>query len=194
MIMRYLFTIIFIILLSSCTQKRTVQQARRFMKQQIELSLDMKAVWKNRDTILTAFLDTPIKLVVWYDSLSCLSCEVSKLHAWNNIVVDADSLAPWFRIIYLFTPQKEYLHRLQIVLKTNTFDYPLFIDQNTSFVKQNPMLPPNQQLHSFLLDKNNRVVLVGSPLHNPTLWALYKRTIKKMIENDGLLPKGNPML
>jgi len=39
------------------------------------------------------------------------------------------------------------------------------------------------------LDKDNRVVLVGNPLHNPPLWELYKRTIQKMIDNDGVFPE-----
>ena len=79
--------------------------------------------------------------------------------------------------------------RVSIALKVNQLDYPVFIDQYATFVHQNPNLPKNQQLHSFLLDKNNRVVLVGNPLYNPALWALYKRTIQEMIDNDGVLPE-----
>jgi len=111
------------------------------------------------------------------------------MNEWEEMATYADSLSQWFSIIYLFTPQKEDVNRLNILLKSDKFDYPVFIDFNGSFVKQNPKIPKNRQLHSFLLDKNNKVVLIGSPLYNPMLWELYKRTIYKMIDNDGVLPK-----
>ena len=37
----------------------------------------------------------------------------------------------------------------------------------------NMHLPDNNMLHSFLLDKENRVVLVGSPLQNDKMEKLF---------------------
>ena len=48
------------------------------MGQEITLSLDWSAVYKGKDTILDGFAEAPVKLVVWYDSLLCGSCEVVK--------------------------------------------------------------------------------------------------------------------
>jgi len=154
------------------------------MGKQIALSSSWKTMLNGRDTVLTGFTEAPVKLVVYHDSVMCGSCEAGRMHEWNNIVAYADSLAPWFSIIYLFTPKRADLGRIRIALRADRFNYPIFVDQNATFVKQNPNLPKNRQLHSFLLDKNNRVVLVGNPLHNPTLWQLYKKTIQQMINND----------
>ena len=175
-------------LLYSCTNNHhLIKTIGQFTGQQITLSSDWDAVWKSRDTVLTSFFDAPIKLVVWYDSLGCLSCEAGKMDAWNDIVSDADSLATWFRIIFLFTPKKDGLQKAFIASRSDKLNYPIFIDQHATFLKQNPKFPKNRLLHSFLLDKNNKVVLVGNPLHNPGLWALYKRTIQMMIDNNGVL-------
>ena len=133
-------------------------------------------------------MEVSIKLVIWNDSLICGSCLAGKMNEWEEIVTYAQSLDQCFKIIYLFTPKKEDLNRLNVALKTNQFDYPVFIDQSATFVKQNSKLPKNWQLHSFLLDKNNKVVLVGNPLHNPPLWELYKSIIQKLIVHDGVLP------
>ena len=160
----------------------------QLMQQNITLSPDWDVVWQGNNTVLKGVQEIPVKLVIWYDSLVCSSCQLSRMYEWNNIVTYADSLASWFSIIYLFTPKIDDIDRVNVVLKTNNFDYPLFIDRNSSFIKQNPNLPKNRRLHSFLLDKNNRVVLLGNPLYNPALWALYKRTIQEMIDNDGVLP------
>jgi hypothetical protein len=37
-------------------------------------------------------------------------------------------------------------------------------------------------MHTFLLDENNKVVLVGSPIRNEMLWELYKELIQSQIE------------
>ena len=178
-----------ILIFCSCTQHRLIKSMEQFMGQHIIISSDWNAIWNGRDTIMPdLFSEAPIKLIVWYDSLGCASCEVSRMYAWDNITAHAEAFSQWFSIYYLFTPKKEDLHKLRIAINGSIFDYPVFIDQDATFVKQNPNLPKNKQLHSFLLDKNNKVVLVGNPLYNPALWDLYKRTIQSMIINDGELP------
>ncbi|MCL2502971.1 MAG: hypothetical protein FWE99_07560 [Bacteroidales bacterium] len=186
--MRIVYTLP-VLLLFSCSGNRLTKSVEQFMGQQIVLSADWNAVYKGRDTVLTGFIEAPVKLVVWYDSLGCGSCEVGKMHEWNKITAYADSLAPWFSIVYLFTPRRADLRSVDRAVKIDKFDYPVFIDKDATFIQQNPKLPKNRQLHSFLLDKNNRVVMVGNPLHNPTLWALYKTTIQKMMNNNGVLPE-----
>jgi len=178
-----------LLIFCSCTNNRLVKEIEQFMGQQIIVPVDLNAVWSGRDTVLIDFTEVPAKLVVWYDSLMCHTCQVSRMSDWNNIVEYADSLSQWFSVIYLFTPPKEDVSKVNASLKADKFDYPVFIDLNADFVRQNPQLPQSRQLHSFLLDRNNKVVLLGNPLHNPALWALYKSTVQKVIDNDGVLPE-----
>ena len=69
------------------------------------------------------------------------------------------------------------------------FDLPVFYDPDGAFERANPQLPANPLFHTFLLDRDNRVVLVGSPIGNPKMWELCKSTIDRLIENGGILPK-----
>ena len=186
--MKHLSILFALLFICSCANKKLVKEIGQFKGQQITLSSDWDAVWKSRDTVLTTFLDAPIKLVVWYDSLGCLSCAAGRMDEWNDIVSDADSIASWFRIIFLFTPKKDGLQKAFIASRSDKLNYPIFIDLHATFLKLNPQFPKNRLLHSFLLDKNNEVVMVGNPLYNPGLWELYKRTVQKMIDNDGVLP------
>ena len=187
LLVRIPYTALFALFLCSCVNNRLVKDMEKFMNQQISFPMEYKAIWNAKDTVLTDFSEVPIKLVIWYDSLGCTSCEAGKMRIWNDVVAEADSLSQWFRIIYLFTPKKEDLNKVTAAIKGDKFNYPVFIDQNATFIKQNPNLPKNRRLHSFLLDKNNRVIIVGNPLHNPTLWQFYKNAIKKMIDNYGIL-------
>lgn len=185
--MKFLY-ILPIFFICSCTNNRLIKDMRSLMGQQITVSVDWNTVLKGKDTVLSDFTKVPIKLIVWVDSLGCTSCEANSMYMWKDIANYADSLSQWFNIIFLFTPKKKDLPALSTVLTRELLDYPIFIDLNGRFVRQNPNLPKNRQLHTFLLDKNNKVVMVGSPLYNPTLWKLYKRTIQTMINNDGVLP------
>ncbi len=68
------------------------------------------------------------------------------------------------------------------------FDYPVFLDTAGVFERSNPGLPANPVFHTFLLDRENRVVLVGSPIGNAKMWDLYKSTIARLVANGGTLP------
>jgi len=187
--MRFTLSFLTIILFYSCTNHNLAGDIEQLKQQQITLSSDLNSIYNGKDTVLTDFLEAPIKLVIWYDAMGCLSCEASKMNEWEAIVADAAPFSQWFSIVFLFTPPKEDWYKLSMSLKSGKFNYPVFIDRTASFIKQNSKLPKNRKLHSFLLDKNNRVVMVGNPLHNPVLWDLYKSTIQKMINNDGILPE-----
>ena len=186
--MRLLFITFIVPLLYSCTNNRLVKEVELFTGKHIILSSDLRTVYNGKDTVLANFTEVPIKLIVWYDSLVCSSCQVSQMHEWCDIINYSDSLAQWFSIVYIFSPKYEDMDNVNMLLKVDKLSYPVFIDPNTTFVRENPELPQNNQLHSFLIDRNNKVVLIGNPLYNPSLWALYKRTIQKMIDNDGVLP------
>lgn len=41
-------------------------------------------------------------------------------------------------------------------------------------------LPNNELYHTFLLNKNNQILAIGTPLYSTTLWAKYKDTISKL--------------
>jgi hypothetical protein len=56
-------------------------------------------------------------------------------------------------------------------------DIPVIYDSTGVFIKQNN-LPEEQRYHTFLLDKNKKILLVGSPIGNDKLWDMYKEIIK----------------
>ena len=50
----------------------------------------------------------------------------------------------------------------------------------------NENIPTDTRLHSFLLDKDSKIILVGNPLRNEKLWDLYKNVIENELNNIGL--------
>ena len=187
MTVRYLFTLFALFLLCSCGEKRIAKEMEKFSGQQIILPANLTKLG-SEDTLLANLTEVPIKLIVWYDSRDCVLCEATSMYEWDHIAKSVDSLTQWFRMAFIFTPKEENLRQVRISLRPYRFKYNIFVDQSATFSKQNK-LPRNRLLHTFLLDKNNKVVLVGNPQRNPSLWRLYKRTIQTMIANDGVLPR-----
>jgi hypothetical protein len=55
------------------------------------------------------------------------------------------------------------------------FNHTLIFDYQNSFDKINHFPPPPYR--SFLLDKDNKVQLIGLPINNPKMWKLYMKII-----------------
>ena len=58
-------------------------------------------------------------------------------------------------------------------------NYPLLIDTLNQFVIDNNLPRFDNRFHSFLLDENNNIILIGSPLYNRELKTLYLNEIEK---------------
>jgi hypothetical protein len=50
------------------------------------------------------------------------------------------------------------------------------MDMENTIMKLNNF-PKEQDFRCFLLDKDNKVVMVGNPVLNPGIWELYKKII-----------------
>ena len=70
---------------------------------------------------------------------------------------------------------------LKRMLVYNNFKHPLFIDQEKEIDKINKF-PSNPEYQCFLLDKDNKVVLVGNPILFSEIWKLYKMVINESEE------------
>ena len=64
--------------------------------------------------------------------------------------------------------------------------YPVYVDKENLFQTSNPSIPDDSRYHTFLLDRNNRVVLVGNPLASNAMRSLFRKTLDNMLANDGL--------
>ena len=120
-------------------------------------------------------LDAKVKIVAYIDEMACTNCALKILIDWQESMVDMDKRVEFVPVIYPVDKAK-----LQDFLCANGVSYELMYDAKNRFKKQN-RLDVSYLNRTFLLDKNNRIVLVGEPLGNPTLWKLYVDTANKLI-------------
>jgi len=170
----YIFLVVCLFfLLLSCNKTKNLQVAmEEFMGSEIEFLEE----WPLREEVGN-------RLVIWFDSTECGSCRMSRLYEWNDdpVMHYAQGLKDKFEVLLIFSPKKQDVRSLKFNLEGYDVSFPVIIDEAGDFPRLNPHIPADTRLHSFLLDKDNKVVLVGNPLGNEQLWELYKEQIRQLV-------------
>lgn len=112
------------------------------------------------------------------DSISCMSCGLKTMHEWDVYVELSDSLEGVFDILFIVSPKHNELGLVKIKVLSENFKYPVFIDDKNIFSKINPCIPSEEQFHVFLLDKDNRIILVGNLLKSNKIHNLLIKSMK----------------
>jgi hypothetical protein len=116
------------------------------------------------------------KILLYIDSAGCTGCRL-QLGKWKNLIESADTLfskKPEF--ILVFQTKHNGEKEIKQLMRQNGFGYPVFLDVgNSTFTINN--FPKEQEYRCFLLDGENKVVMVGNPVLNRGIWELYKKQI-----------------
>ena len=178
----YLFLLCSAIFLG-CGKIKLKNELKDFVGLKITIPHNLQATVQGKDTLLSGFGDRDMKLVVFFDSVGCSSCQVKQMNQWQEIIDFSKATKQKFNIVFIFSPKigKSFLHEVRNSLRASQFSYPVFIDTLSSFLSANPAIPDDKRFHTFLLDENNKVVLVGNPQGNEKLWQLYKGEIQNRI-------------
>jgi hypothetical protein len=182
-------TLLSIILLTSCDEYKLQKQLERFTAEEIVVSGKMRQTVAGRDSVMLVSASEDIRLIVWVDSLTCSMCRVNKMLEYSQIVDFHKEMKGKFVPLFVFSPSQNKIREVLQSLETTQFAYPVFVDERQEFPAANPHIPADNRFHTFLIDKNGKVVLVGDPVNNPQLWELYKTTITTLIGNGGTMPE-----
>ncbi len=178
-----LFTVSLAVLLCpSCKKNKMRNDMNRFYSQTVSFPASMPCFEGEKIKFLD-LKDNRSKIVIWYDSSECSSCRINNLPVFKEFESYCQNLQYSFDIVFLFSPSHKSLVEVleEASYSTKLHDYPIFIDTANQFYKLNPHIPDNKLMHSFLLDSEGKVVLVGNPIQNQAMFDLYKKTIEEMI-------------
>jgi len=125
-----------------------------------------------RDTICSDLWDKTYKIFIYFDSIGCSICKMG-LSNWIELIEICEKQK--MDVAFLFVVHSSNYHMFNIEIIENQFNYPIIFDYNNNFDKLNHF--PPDPYRTFLLDKDNKVILIGSPINNNAMWELYKRVI-----------------
>ncbi|MCI5706955.1 MAG: hypothetical protein MR298_06490 [Odoribacter sp.] len=110
---------------------------------------------------------------------------MKKINEWDFIVDSIVQISNRINVYFILTPRKVNLYSVRKVLISEGVRYPILIDTLGEFERLNPHLPKNQALHTFLLDENNRVILVGNPLRNKKIKDMFYKIVEEKLGKPG---------
>ena len=79
--------------------------------------------------------------------------------------------------VFILSPKKEELEDVNMELEITDLQSSVYLDTENVFQRSNVTIPKGQQYHSFLLDKEFNVILIGSPIEKEKIKCIYKRII-----------------
>ena len=142
-----------------------------------------------KDTACIDLYGGNYKIVLYVDSIGCKSCQMN-IAGWKKIMQESDSVftqKPEF--VFIFQPKEQDEKLLYSFFRQNGFSHPVFIDKNNEIYKLNKF-PSKSEYQCFLLDRDNRVVIIGNPADVSGIWQLFKKVIMES-ENGVLTDSGN---
>lgn len=168
------FCLVFIIL--SCSDKPADIPSilREWQGKKIKIPKDLIFTKYAVDTIDYTYLNRPFKTFVYVDSLDCLSCKL-QLSKWKKMILVLDSVTN-HNISFLFILDVRNVSRMEEILRENRFDYPVVLDTKGKLNRLNHF-PTDTRFQTFLLDKENKVLVVGNPVQKEAIKELFIKQV-----------------
>jgi len=171
----HLWILLFIIIFISCQNKKSGGNKIVNKWQGKEILIPDDGFTYNvlgHDTTNMGLWDKSYKILTYVDSIGCSACQLG-LHKWAKLIDSCEQLQ--LDVSFLFVIHSLDYEKLNDDVHFFEFSYPLIYDYQNRFDKINHFPPPPYR--TYLLDKNNKVQLIGSPIDNPKMWKLYKEII-----------------
>ena len=171
--MKNILSILLILLLFSACQQtqrdRVADLIRKWEGKEILFPKGMTLTMEGQNYEDSTFFDTNHMILAYVDSFGCFSCKL-RLNEWKKLIKELDSVP----VLFVFCPLS--IEEVYSSLRQEHFPYPVCID-TTDILNQLNQFPPEENFHTFLLDKDKKVVGIGNPIQNPKIRELYRNRI-----------------
>lgn len=176
-----LFTILLLLSVTSCKRLIIVKDVKNVIGSTIILPDNLEYF---SGSILYENVATPkASIIVWYDSTMCSSCKLSSLDNLAKMEAFCHDSLNDVNMNVIFSPQSYICEPFRETIMKTVNTYPIYLDSCQSFLQMNPHIPPIYFLHTFLLDKDYKVVLCGDPVPNSKMWETYKKHLRLLTRN-----------
>lgn len=175
-----LYTLLILTFFFSCQDKQ--KEEKKQIAQLVNEWQGKQIVFPENPTFTRYLTDTtdyqiPLseyKVLIYVDSIGCTSCKL-QLHKWKELIEYTDSVTE-SKVPFLFFFHPKETKEIRYLLKRDGFDRPVCIDIDDQLNKLNKF-PADMTFHTFLLDQENKVTVLGNPVHNTAVKDLYLKQI-----------------
>ena len=161
-------------LLSSCAKQGIRHDLKQMMSQPIVMPDELEKVLA--DTVIACVQSASSKCIVYLDSTDCMSCRIEKLVRYTALY-NSGNKSPVFDFMVLASPKVEEKKHVTYLIQQSA-GFPVYIDSHNRFLQLNPYIPRDSRYHSFLTDRNGKIVFVGDPTSSDGLMELFLEALR----------------
>ena len=175
--MRHIVWIMCLWLFASCSESREEAMFRlvnEWKGKSVIIPVRSVFTVQGKEVVDFNYRDAEYKILVYTDSVGCTSCKL-QLPKWKQMIAEVDSLTGG-RVPFLFYFHAKDPKELRFYLRRDNFTYPVCFEDDDYLNRLN-RLPSDMTFQTLLLDKENKVVAIGSPVLNPKIKDLYLEII-----------------
>lgn len=116
-----------------------------------------------------------LRIIIFSDSNSCSECLLHSMSEWNIFLdLERDNQ---LGMTFIFDYPKQNIKSFLSLIKGSGLEHCVYVDTASCFLKVNPHIPDNPMFHTFMIDRNDSVVVVGDPARNMKVRELMYRII-----------------
>ena len=177
----YIACVAILLSCSACNEKKRTEkelevELRQFKEKAILFPDNLQAaIYGRQEDPDTTLLHRAWKMVVYVDKSGCTGCKLRTLLPVYMFMLENKSDKDFGVVVILNTPDKEETAQMLTDLR---FRHTVFFDADGAIERLNPQMPKKEEFHMFLLNGENKVVLIGNPTHNEKLNRLYLSAMK----------------
>lgn len=180
----YLLFFSLITVLGSCKENKEEKEIARIVTEwhgkEIIFPDDIIFTRYGQDTIQYEIPASDYKILLYVDSVGCTSCKL-QLHKWNKFLTEVDSFTSGsVAVLFFFHPKAQDKREITYLLKRDGVTTPVCVDETDRLNSIN-RFPSRNDFQCFLLDKDNKVVYIGNPIHNTRVREIY---LSRIAPND----------
>ena len=180
---RSLLQLLFLILIFfSCNNvtKKAENKVTQLTGDTIHLPQKAEIIYK--DSLYSKKLLAPskpkliISTFLWGECHSCIA-DLKKWEEFYEYTLNNEEINLLF---FLYISDLEIFKKNSYTKKIHK--YPLILDYENKYLLNNNLSTDKKMYQTFLLDSNNKVILVGNPIYSEKLMELYKEEINKRLD------------
>lgn len=164
--------------LTGCERRRMSQELKEFMTKTITIPNGIVRVLGRNVQYDSKFGGKPY-LVIYHGPEECSTCVLSHNYmdcSYLKKVQDSGKC----EVVVIFAPSEADEDKMLDYMRAMDTDFPLYFDRYDYFSAQNPDLPIDLRMHSFLIDAEGHPVFVGNPMSSPALDKLFWQVLNKL--------------
>ena len=136
---------------------------------------------QGEDSVMLVSQQDVMKLVVYTDTADCSSCVLRKMYKWNGLLKKLEVYGGRIQPYFIFRPLSKDMGVFYMSMKQITPSCPVYLDSLGVLERANPQIPSNPDLHTFLLDEDNNVLLVGNPIWNEKIKEMFWQIVEEKL-------------